>query len=246
MANVTIYPNGSIKLPSYYTPNKIPINNNSVLNDGRIISTKVAKRIKNKTASFIMHSIKKGTKSCMFTFTTPKNINHKTFSDLVIKFIRNLQKQGYLGCYMGVFELQKRGVIHAHFLIETFQLNVLKFQNVWNNLIGYTSGGSLNIGTRKKNGKKIWFLDLNQPYKLVNYLSKYLSKSNELIYCRLYLNSYSLNKIANGVCCLLETAQQKFGKLNYKKYQISENVIVTTYFFNLPDIFQNIDFFFDG
>jgi hypothetical protein len=147
------------------------------------------KRLVQSRVVAIMRHAQRFHQSVFFlTFTEKVSIeNNKVITD----FVNNSRKQGFFDKFLWVRERQKRGANHYHLICSSNykQVPVALLQRAWNSAQrsngGEISNNSLRLGSRPLVYKE-------NALKVANYISKYMSKGNQVEDYKLYANSRGL------------------------------------------------------
>ena len=99
-----------------------------------------------------------------------------------VNYITDKTKSIKAGGYWWVKELQERGVIHYHLLIDMQFVEAQRLNSIWCNIIKQRSKNALHIRLQSKNIRK-----------LCSYVTKYCSKSENVFSSRAYSISNDIN-----------------------------------------------------
>jgi hypothetical protein len=172
---------------------------NNISKVGYTLSNQAKRKIKNVILYRFYKSHKnKFDRMKFFTFTVPAEYyhsfkDHQTADQFFIKklssTLENLTKNYDLRGYVWTAEKTKAGVIHFHCIFDCSMIKAVRISSTWAYSCGFEDfRNSVHFGFETKYGHKQ--TKIKDAKKLMNYLTDYVSKQDDIIYGR----GYGMNK----------------------------------------------------
>ena len=185
-----LHRNGDL-IKTILTTNISEIEKRNVVNKNYKITYGIYRKLAG--AAMEMFRIRKN-KIIFLTYTTTNIIKHETINKLWSKHLRNLKENYSVHSYLWVAELQNRGAVHYHILLDMPFYDFGAINNSWNNTVqGVSSYSKCSVRTDKKRTAIV-----RSPNRAVKYICKYMSKAiltpENKFYSRVYGITHNLIK----------------------------------------------------
>ena len=199
-----------------------------------INKTEVTHRIRN-----FVNAMKGEKKLYFWTITFPANTSDDTAFVCFNKWVTRVRKELNLRSYLWVTERQKIGTVHFHIALHQ-RLCVKKanrfmraclFTCIDNGEIDYTREAAKNyngvdIAKNRKTGRVTNFAERKSQKSLVNYLTKYVSKSDQKFKHLAWHSSRDYSNLVTKV----RFTEREIAQSNIKMFLNPEAIIVTEWF----------------
>lgn len=173
------YPGGSLRVIA----KQVDVSGNPVIVGGTPLRLKREKSEQERVDSSVQRTKKTIRQRCMafsvdrlLTLTYKENMQdrRRCYEDTA-RFIQRCQSVNLIPKYIAVPELQSRGAWHVHIVLRGY-MPVRIMRRIWREIVGEYEGkpnGNVNIAYRKRGALA------QTPWRLANYLGKYIGKSVE-------------------------------------------------------------------